>query len=115
MAKKRRIFTKEFKAEIVKLVLDGGRSVPDVCRQHDVSESAVYQWVKQAQVDRGKGPAGALTAEEKQALTAKMSRVIIAAGASPRSEWRTASAPCSSWAAGRPATIRRCELRGSAA
>jgi transposase-like protein len=31
--KARRKFSKEFKAEVVKLVLDGGRSVPDVCRQ----------------------------------------------------------------------------------
>ena len=67
--KKRRQFTREFKAEVVKLVLDGGRSVPDVCRQHDLSESSVYLWVKQAQVDRGQGPAGALTTEEKEELS----------------------------------------------
>jgi len=69
MARKRRKFTKEFKAEVVKLVLDGGRTVPDVCRQHDLSESSVYLWVKQAQVDRGQGPAGALTTEEKAELS----------------------------------------------
>jgi transposase len=67
--KTRRKFTKEFKAEVVKLVLDGGRSVPDVCRQHDLSESSVYLWVKQAQVDRGDGPAGALTSAEKEELS----------------------------------------------
>ena len=70
MAKrKRRKFTKEFKAEVVKLVLDGGRSVPDVCREQELSESSVYLWVKQAQVDRGNGPAGALTTVEKEELT----------------------------------------------
>ncbi len=72
MAKKRktrRKFTKEFKAEVVKLVLDGGRSVPDVCREQGLGESSVYLWVKQAQVDRGKGPAGALTTAEKAELT----------------------------------------------
>jgi transposase len=71
MAKKRktrRKFTKEFKAEVVKLVLDGGRGVPDVCHEQDLSESSVYLWVKQAQVDRGDGPAGALTTAEKAAL-----------------------------------------------
>ncbi len=67
--KKRRKFTKEFKAEVVKLVLDGGRSVPDVCREQGLSESSVYLWVKQAQVDRGNGPAGALTTAEKEELT----------------------------------------------
>lgn len=69
MAKKRRQFTQEFKAEIVKLVLDGGRSVPDVCRQHDLGETSVYNWVKQAQVDRGAGPTGALTTAEKEELS----------------------------------------------
>ena len=67
--KKRRKFTKEFKAEVVKLVLDGGRSVPDVCRQHDLSESSVYLWVKQAQVDGGQGRPGELTTEDKEELS----------------------------------------------
>ena len=67
--KPRRKFTKEFKAEVIKLVLDGGRSVPDVCKQHDLSESSVYLWVKQAQVDRGDGRAGALTTAEKEELS----------------------------------------------
>lgn len=67
--KPRRKFTKEFKTEVMKLVLDGGHSVPDVCRQHDLSESSVYLWVKQAQVDRGEGAAGALTSAEKEELS----------------------------------------------
>lgn len=69
MEKKRRKFSKEFKGEVVKLVLDGGRSVPEVCRQHDLSESSVYLWVKQAQADRGQGPAGAPTTAEKEELS----------------------------------------------
>ncbi len=72
MAKKRkprRKFTKEFKAEVVKLVLDGGRNVPDVCREQELSESSVYLWVKQAQVDRGQGGPGALTTAEKAELS----------------------------------------------
>ncbi len=70
MAKrKRRKFTKEFRAEVVKLVLDGGRSVPDVCREQNLGESSVYNWVKQAQVDRGNGPTGALTTAEKEELS----------------------------------------------
>ncbi len=68
MSKRRRKFTKEFKAEIIKLVLDGGRSVPDVCRQHELSESSVYLWVKQARVDQGQGPPGALTTVERSEL-----------------------------------------------
>ena len=71
--KTRRKFSKEFKAEVVKLVLDGGRSVPDVCREQELGESSVYTWVKQAQVDRGKGPADALTTAEK-AVVAELRR-----------------------------------------
>ena len=68
MAKKRRQFTKEFKAEVVKLVLDGGKSVPDVAREQGLAESSVYLWVNQAKVDRGNGPADALTTSEKAEL-----------------------------------------------
>lgn len=68
MSKKRKRFTKEFKAEIVKLVLDGGRNVPEVCREHDLGETSVYNWVKQARVDRGQGSNGALTTQEKEEL-----------------------------------------------
>ncbi len=44
--RKRRVFTDDFKAEVVRLVLDGGRSVPDVRREHDLGESPVYLWVR---------------------------------------------------------------------
>jgi len=36
--RKRRVFTDDFKAEVVRLVLDGGRSVPDVRREHDLGD-----------------------------------------------------------------------------
>lgn len=65
---KRRRFSAEFKAEIIRLVLDGGHSVPDVCRDHELGESSVYRWVKQARVDRGQGAPGALTSAEKSEL-----------------------------------------------
>ncbi len=71
MAKrKRRKFTKEFRAEVVKVELDGGRSVPDVCREQNLGETSVYNWVKRAQVDRGNGAAGVLTTAEKGAAVA---------------------------------------------
>jgi transposase len=62
MKRQRRKFTKEFKAEVVRLVLDGGHSVPAVCRDQDLGETSVYLWVNQARVDRGQGAGGALTA-----------------------------------------------------
>ena len=64
----RRSFTDEFKAEVVKKVLQGGKTVGQVSRELDLTETAVRHWVQQAQVDRGQGPPGALTTAEKEEL-----------------------------------------------
>ena len=66
--RKRRSFTPEFKAETVRLILEGGRSIPDVARDLDLIESALRQWVHQAQVDRGQGKPGELTSAEREEL-----------------------------------------------
>ena len=69
MAKrKRRKFTTEYKAEVVALVRQGDRSVCQLSRDLDLTESSVRGWVKQADIDQGKGPEGALTSEEKDEL-----------------------------------------------
>ena len=67
--RKRRRFTPEFKADIVKLILDGRKSVPDVARQHEIHEAVIYTWVRQAKVDRGEGRPDELTTAEKQELS----------------------------------------------
>ena len=66
--RKRRRFTDEFKAEVVRKVLASGKTAGQVARDLDLTETAVRHWVKQAQVDRGKGPPGALTSAEKEEL-----------------------------------------------
>jgi transposase len=66
----RRKFTAEYKAEVVRLVLDGGKSVGQVSRELDLTESAVRNWVRQAKIDAGRGPAGALTTAERAELVA---------------------------------------------
>ena len=69
MAKrKRRSFTKEFKAEVVELCERGDRSNVQVARDLDLTETAVRSWVKQAAVDRGDGPTEALTTDEREEL-----------------------------------------------
>jgi transposase len=69
MAKrKRRAFTTEFKAEAVRLVRDSGKSVPTVARELDLTETALRSWVRQAEVDAGRGAPGALTSEEREEL-----------------------------------------------
>ena len=51
-------FTKEFKAETVRLVRDSGKSVGAVARELDLSETALREWVRQAEVDAGRGRPG---------------------------------------------------------
>ncbi|MFI1259247.1 transposase [Streptomyces netropsis] len=46
----RRSFTPRFKAEIVELCRRGDRSVGQVARDFDLTETAVRDWVRQAQV-----------------------------------------------------------------
>ena len=68
MARKRRSFSSEYKAEVVKLIRDSGKSVGQVARELDLTETAVRKWVAQAEIDRGPGGVGALTSEEREEL-----------------------------------------------
>ena len=70
--RRRRAFTSEFKAEIVEQCLRGDRSVGQVSRDFDLTETAVREWVKQAQRDAGERLDG-LTSEERDEL-AKLRR-----------------------------------------
>jgi transposase-like protein len=90
MAKrKRRKFSPEFKADAVKLVQASGRSVPDVARELDLTETALREWVKRADIDAGKGPPGALNTAAREELVAlrretkrlRMERDILKAAA----------------------------------
>lgn len=51
MGSTRRRFTAEYKAEAVRFVTDGGRSIAEVARNIGVSETSVSKWVK---MDRDK-------------------------------------------------------------
>jgi transposase len=66
--RQRRSFSDEFKAEVVKKVVSSGKTAGQVARDLDLTETAVRHWLKQAQIDRGKGPLGALTTAEKEEL-----------------------------------------------
>src|SRR3954469_13424611 len=63
----RRAFTPEFKAEIVELCQRGDRSVGQVAKDFDLTETAVREWVKQAELDTGTRTDG-LTSDEKTEL-----------------------------------------------
>ena len=64
----RRAFTPEFKAEIVELCQRGDRSVGQVAKDFDLTETAVREWVKQAERDAGTRDDGGLTSEERKEL-----------------------------------------------
>jgi transposase len=65
----RRSFTPQFKAEIVELCGRGDRSIGQVARDFDLTETAVREWVRQAERDAGTGDGG-LTSAERQELAA---------------------------------------------
>jgi transposase len=64
----RRSFTPEFKAEIVELCQCGDRSVGQVARDFDLTETAVRELVRQAEPDAGTRVDGGLTSAERQEL-----------------------------------------------
>ena len=66
----RRSFTPEFKAEIVELCQRGDRSIGQVARDFDLTETAVRAWVRQAERDAGSRGDGGLTSAERQELAA---------------------------------------------
>jgi transposase len=66
--RRRRSFTAEFKAEIVELCQRGDRSVGQVARDFDLTETAVREWVKQAERDAGTRNDGGPTSEERREL-----------------------------------------------
>ena len=61
----RRSFTPEFKAEIVELCGRGDRSIGQVARDFDLTETAVREWVRQAEIDAG-GRDGLTSAEREE-------------------------------------------------
>ncbi|NGO71335.1 transposase [Streptomyces boncukensis] len=63
----RRSFTPEFKAGIVELCQRGDRSIGQIAKDFDLTETAVRPWFHQAETDAGQRPG--LTSDEKEELT----------------------------------------------
>ena len=58
----RRRFSKEFKAETVRLFETSDKSMTAIARDLDISVSSIRSWVKQARIDAGEGQ-GQLTTD----------------------------------------------------
>jgi transposase len=72
--RKRRKFTQEQKADAIRMVREVG-NLAKVARDLDLTESALTRWVKQAEIDEGRGPEGALTSDEREELRRLRRRV----------------------------------------
>lgn len=74
--RQRRAFTAEYKAEVVVLCRNGGKSIGAVARDLGISETVVRRWVAQAEVDSGQRD-GLTTAERAElAQLRKENRVL---------------------------------------
>jgi transposase len=62
----RRSFTPEFKAEVVALVRQPGKTAGAVAREMGLTETAVREWVKQAERDDGTRTDGLSSAERTE-------------------------------------------------
>ena len=75
-ARLRRSFTPEFKAHTVELVQTSGKSVGEVCRDLDLTETAVRRWVAQADVDAGRRDGLTTTEREELSRLRRENRVL---------------------------------------
>ena len=52
MKQKRRVLDSAFKLEVVKMIKANGLSIPQVCQDMQVGETAVRRWLKQAEAEQ---------------------------------------------------------------
>lgn len=65
--RRRRKFTREFKSEAVGLVHSSGKSIGQIARDLDLTETCLRNWVKQEEIEEGRRPG--LTRAEREELT----------------------------------------------
>jgi transposase len=63
--RERRSFTSEFKADAVKLVKDSGKSIGQIAKDLDLTETALREWVKRAE---GGSIRSKLSSDEREEL-----------------------------------------------
>ena len=74
--RRRRAFTDSFKAEVVELCRKGDRTIPEVARDLDLTESSVRRWVEQAEIDAGRKPGLTSSEHEELVRLRKENRVL---------------------------------------
>jgi transposase len=71
----RRSFSDEYKAEVVELCRTSGKSIGQIARDLELSETALRRWIAQAEVDAGRRPG--LTTDELAELVALRKEVRV--------------------------------------
>ncbi len=66
--RERRAFTPEYKAEVLALVRQGEKSISQICRDLDLTDSSVRKWIKQDVIDNGKMIQNSLSETDQQEL-----------------------------------------------
>jgi len=66
--RKRRRCSEEYKAETVRLMRSSGQSMGQMALELGIGETALRRWAQQAEVEAGRGPAGALKRSEREEL-----------------------------------------------
>lgn len=54
------MFSAEYKAETVQLIQRSGKSIGQMALELGIGDTALRRWVAQAEIEAGRGPAGAL-------------------------------------------------------
>ena len=65
--RRRRSFTREYKAEVVELCRTSGQTIAAVARELGLTETAVRRWVAQVEIDAGRRDG--LTTVEREELS----------------------------------------------
>jgi transposase len=71
----RRSFSAEYKAEVVELCRTSGKSIAQIARDLELSETALRRWIAQAEIDAGRRPG--LTTDEHAELVALRKEVRV--------------------------------------
>src|SRR4051812_24578465 len=66
MPRRRRFFAPEYKAEVVELIRSTGKTAGQVAKELDLTETAVREWLKRADLDAGRRADGLTTAERDE-------------------------------------------------
>jgi transposase len=66
--KPRRLFTREQKAEAVRIMQQSGKSIAQIAKEIGFA-SALRNWVRQAEIDQHPNPTGELTSAERKELS----------------------------------------------